>query len=387
MEIFQRRIQRAAMGIAGQIVVSDFRQSGRTLSAERSGGIQSPNQTGQQIIDEIITFGYLMDATAGLLVTAAPIHNTRMIPQTFYLILTICQGIFLPRRIVLRQVRTGKHKVLENHNAHFVAVLIKRVVFVKAAAPHTEHIHIAILCKLQKGLIPLFCNASHKTVGRNPVSTLCHHLDAVDIEFKSDQSVIFGLLCKLHFPESTFARFRRNYLAIAVQHHLIAIHRLLAVAIGPPKLWLVHKEIHKTLFAEQLYCLCCIYAASRRRFHGKFQFVVLLRHTGIGNRYAIVIHSRFNIVIYFGNKGDCAVVVRPISHIFNTSGADTFYRNLTADAIAGNLRYPVPAKAALHSSQENPGGIKYTKIACAVNLIHYIQSGMEFNLQDILIFS
>ena len=66
-----------------------------------------------------------------------------MITQPFHIVDRF--GANVIEKLLIRGIHAAsEHEILPDKDSHFVAQLIKLVSFVNAAAPHAQHIHIAV---------------------------------------------------------------------------------------------------------------------------------------------------------------------------------------------------------------------------------------------------
>ncbi|MNE78005.1 hypothetical protein D3C80_1743680 [compost metagenome] len=74
-------------------------------------------------------------------IIAAPQCNTRVIAQPAHIVLCFFPHI-LQEHFVSRVHAAGKHKVLPYQQAVLITQTIEYFLFIKAAAPHPQHVHI-----------------------------------------------------------------------------------------------------------------------------------------------------------------------------------------------------------------------------------------------------
>ena len=145
-------------------------------------------------------------------------------------------------RIVARVHRARAHHVVPDHDSKLVARVVENVLFVLAAAPETDHVHVRSLRALKK--IAVACRRLLVFVrgAGNPVSALHENPPAVDAEDERELFLalrVYGLLVQdLDFPEADLLD---DLLAIDIE--LGSVELLLASAIRPPKRRVVYLEL------------------------------------------------------------------------------------------------------------------------------------------------
>ena len=91
----------------------------------------------------------------------------------------------LIKELLVRWVEAArKHKVLPNHQPHFITEIIEPVRFVAPATPDADHVHVGINGRLQKIAHAVLSDLGKQCVGRDPVRTA--HKCVVTIHTKSE---------------------------------------------------------------------------------------------------------------------------------------------------------------------------------------------------------
>ena len=78
----------------------------------------------------------------------------------------------------------AKHKILPDQQAKFVAGSIKHIVFVDAAAPNPQHVHVAFPSHAQAFTVTFWRDTRQKVVVGNPVRAAGKNGNVVDLEHK-----------------------------------------------------------------------------------------------------------------------------------------------------------------------------------------------------------
>src|SRR5690606_20908201 len=79
---------------------------------------------------------------------------------------------------------TGKHEVLPDADAQFVADVVKGVVLINAAAPHAQHVHVGGGSIHQQTAVIVGGQARDEGIRRNPVGAFGEERHAVDGELE-----------------------------------------------------------------------------------------------------------------------------------------------------------------------------------------------------------
>ncbi len=146
------------------------------------------------------------------------------------------------KRVVARIDRARAHHVVPDHDSKLVARVVEDILFVLAAAPKTNHVHVRGLRALKKiavarrSLLVFVCGAG------NPVRALHENPPTVDAEDERKLLLalrVYGPLVQdLDFPETNLLD---DLLAIYIE--LGGVELLLASAIRPPKRRVVYLEL------------------------------------------------------------------------------------------------------------------------------------------------
>src|SRR5437868_452496 len=123
------------------------------------------------------------------LVVARPNDNAGMVAQSFHIVDRLSTNV-IEKFLICRIQAARKHELLPDHDSHLIAQLIKLVSFVDAAAPDSQHVHVAVVYRLDEKSILIFGDARRKTVGRNPIATLREDWNAIDDEHEALSSFI-----------------------------------------------------------------------------------------------------------------------------------------------------------------------------------------------------
>ena len=96
--------------------------------------------------------------------------------------------------VVFGYIGAGKHKILPHHDTVTIANIVKNVLFVQSATPHTQHIEVSLGGLPDQSLIFFRSNTADKTLGRHPVTPLDKHVFAVDLQLVLHTRLIVRLL-------------------------------------------------------------------------------------------------------------------------------------------------------------------------------------------------
>ncbi len=117
-------------------------------------------------------------------VVAAPERDARMVAETLHLLSGFLADVFLEGEVAGNH-GAAEHEVLPDHDAEFVADVVKVVGFVIAAAPVADHVHVRVLGGLEDLTMLGGSYAGRKAVEGNDVGTFAEDGNAVDDEGKA----------------------------------------------------------------------------------------------------------------------------------------------------------------------------------------------------------
>ena len=83
-----------------------------------------------------------------------------------------------------------EHEVLPDHQAEFIAQIVKPVRLVAAAAPDAQHVHVRVDGRLQQIAHVICRDAPCQCVGRYPVCALAEHAASIDLNSEAAADVI-----------------------------------------------------------------------------------------------------------------------------------------------------------------------------------------------------
>lgn len=127
-----------------------------------------------------------------ILVVAAPVDHAGVVAQAFDVVDGL-QTHVLQQRPFGRVDRAGVHEILPDQDALAVAKLIEEVVFVDAAAPDPEHVHVDVDRVPDRAFVGLAGDAGQEAVAGDVVGALAENGFAVEQEPQA-ASVGVGLL-------------------------------------------------------------------------------------------------------------------------------------------------------------------------------------------------
>ena len=167
---------------------------GRTVHIE-TGAVQTLYHLRQQLTEQYVVsafhFGKCLGCVFSLpspvahalvyLVVATPHGERRMSAQTLYVIFCLSLHAFDEQRVV-RIGAAGEHEVLPYQYAVAVGLGVEIVVFVDAASPHAQHIHVGSLYVFKNTLVALGRDVGQQGVVGYEVSSLGKHRLAVHYE-------------------------------------------------------------------------------------------------------------------------------------------------------------------------------------------------------------
>ena len=160
-----------------------------------AGTVQALHHLRQQLTEQYVVsafhFGKCLGCVSSLpspvahtlvyLVVATPHGERRMSAQALYVVLSLTFHTFKEQRVV-RICAAGEHKVLPYQYAVAVGFAVKVVVFVDAATPHAQHIHVGSLYVFKYTLVALWRDIGQQGVVGYEVGTLGKHRLAVHYE-------------------------------------------------------------------------------------------------------------------------------------------------------------------------------------------------------------
>ena len=194
-----------------------------------------------------------------VLVFAAPDHKTGVIAKPLYLV----ADVFHEHIDIARTRPAVEPEILVDHDAVFVAVLVKRVEIARAV-PRADHVEILVgvhLYRVKEVLVRPF----EHCVRDAPVAALAEYLSAVD----DDGEVALGVLVfELTHTESRCDGIRGGAAAYVFERQ--RIERLFAAAVRPPEVGILHYDGVETDFfrlprgKRDFFCKFVLFSAAVR---------------------------------------------------------------------------------------------------------------------------
>ena len=172
----------------------------------------------------------------GAFVVAAPESDAGVVAQALHLMDHLlpdeCKEV-----VAVRVDGAGEHHILPDENTLLVAEVVEILVFVKAASPDAQTVHVGFDRIGEQGVIPGAGVGFGAGIHRDPVSTLGEDIDAVVAEFQAD--AVFVLLADgLHVAQAD--PFGKGH---AVRRDGERVERLFPVSGRIPELRISHLEI------------------------------------------------------------------------------------------------------------------------------------------------
>src|ERR1700681_1428695 len=159
-----------------------------------------------------------------------------MVPQPLDLLNRFFANILLEGDAPRNDVST-KHKLLADHDAQFIADIVKVVGLVVTATPFSDHVHMGVASRLKNLAVNIRRHAVRKAVERNDVRTFGINRDAIDYELETLAPLV-GDAVQFHRTQSSLhiATCHFNFLPYSDRGREM-ITNLSAVAHGIPQLW------------------------------------------------------------------------------------------------------------------------------------------------------
>ena len=186
---------------------------------------------------------------------------------------------------------------MPHHKPQFVAQVVKDVLFVNAAAPHAQHIEVAVFGKRCKSAVFVIGNNSRKTLYGNPVTALYKHVDAVNFQLVTIQCVTLWLFRKAYGTVRKASAFYGDYFAVALQLDTVIVQRLFPVSDRPPQLCRLVDKTSKILFADNFHRFLRVGFGERLVRYVKMQFIVKLFFVTTLYHYTERVVSAVDIVV------------------------------------------------------------------------------------------
>ena len=162
-------------------VVGDFGKSKGTLIDVREIGKPFLRDAAQNVIDERQTVhGFLGRVERAFeFVAAADERDTRVTAKAGEYVFRFRGDLFDKFKGIVGNITATEHEILPDHDALFVAFVVKNILFVIAAAPYAQHIEVCPPRKFQERFVSALIQRARKTVGWHPVGALAEHGRAV----------------------------------------------------------------------------------------------------------------------------------------------------------------------------------------------------------------
>ncbi len=127
-----------------------------------------------------------------------------------------------------------EHAVLPHQDALLVTELVEVLLFVQAASPDAQHVHVCIDGILQQLIVAFTREPAHEGVQGNPVGTFCKDVPAVHRENHALSAFCIFLCLDLQGSEADALG-----CFLSADGKLQRIQYSLALAVGPPWVYLV----------------------------------------------------------------------------------------------------------------------------------------------------
>src|SRR4051812_33124162 len=101
----------------------------------------------------------------------------------------------IQERAISRIQGAGKHEILPDEKAQFVAKIIERIVFINSATPDPDHVHMRRSCRAKKRFVVFSTESRGEYMSRNPVRAFGKNGPSVYVEMKT-LSPSIGLLLR-----------------------------------------------------------------------------------------------------------------------------------------------------------------------------------------------
>ena len=231
-----------AAGVVVPAVVEIIRPAARRTRPEHPFRITRLDHAEQFTVEPVIVnevcralFRAIPAGGADHLVVAAPDRQRCVMTQPLDLKFQFETDVLdeLRRRWINR---TREHHILPDHDPLAVTEFVEDLMFILAAAPDPEHVHIGQPGRFDQILVNRRRLARRERIHRNPVRTLAENIHAVDAEIHRCSEFI-RLIDHLHRPQTDL-----NFPAFVGGLHRERIERRVAVTIRPPEFRIMHVE-------------------------------------------------------------------------------------------------------------------------------------------------
>ena len=138
------------------------------------------------------------------------------------------------KRLVAGIERAGIHEILPDHEAQFVAEVVKCLVLVDAAAPDAHHVHVGIGGGLERRLVVLALQSVGEDMIRNPVGPLGEDGTTVDQKSKTRAELIRRLV-ERDRAQADAALPAVEHAAVSQEFQLHLVERLIPMTVRPPE--------------------------------------------------------------------------------------------------------------------------------------------------------
>ena len=162
-------------------------------------------------------------------------------PQPPHLELRLAAALGEKRRI-LRVAAAGKHEVMRDQDAEFVALRVERVLLVDAPTPDAHGVDVGALRRGEQLVVTGAVHPREDRVGRRPVHALEEDFLAVDRDDERDPAVVVGFLDERDRADAETPAAPVEFLPAAVKRGIPIIQRLRAVVVRPPEFRGRHRE-------------------------------------------------------------------------------------------------------------------------------------------------
>ena len=151
-------------------------------------------------------------------------------PQSNNLIARFIFNFF--QKFVSRRIkRTGEHEVLPDHQTHFVAKIIEKILLIISATPNPDHIHVGVFGSLKQFASAFRRCRRRQCIGRNPIGPLAENFTSVHFKCKAGTRFI-------HVGnEFKFAQADLALLDLFTAAYFKIIEILFTLTCGPPEFW------------------------------------------------------------------------------------------------------------------------------------------------------
>ena len=380
------RLQRICVRFAGGHIVADIGETARALPREGARRIEGLHQPVQDVVYEKIAVRDLQGVTARLFVAAAPINQRRMVAESADLIFALFQRIVQPCGVVVGNVRTGEHKVLPDHQPRLVAQIVEYILFVNAAAPDAQHVHIPVFRQIDQFAVLILFDRPRKTTDRHPVRALDEDLFPVDLQFVADGIRAFRFLDQLYFPKRKPSRFFVGNFSVSDKLDLKRIQRLLPPSGRPPDGGIFDFEIDEIFLPRN----GTFENGVLPRFRGFFQ-IYFQRIAGFFDRravdgYAVMIRRGADVVVQFRKDRYVASIVGSVMRVLDPVAAFRRQINIPPNPVTAQIGRPVPAEMALRLAHEQPRHVEHPEIAFAIDGFHLLDGGKHLYDKFVILF-